>query len=158
MANPRLSDEEKKRRGTFRADQSEEVYRARAAQKVVTGSTLSAVPDPEMPLNEIGLGKYRELTELLLSQGKLTKITCMDCEMIALHWQNVRARVATGKSASSDSLKQITAITQRLRIAEDAPEIESPDKKSRFTGCGFAYQRSTPYRVRTSPPAVSGEL
>ena len=48
----RLSDEEKKRRGTFRADTSEEAHRARAAEKIVSGPWLSQIPKPTLPLGD----------------------------------------------------------------------------------------------------------
>lgn len=50
----RLSDEEKKRRGTFRPDNSAEVYNARAAEKIVSGPWLTRIPDPELPLGKLG--------------------------------------------------------------------------------------------------------
>lgn len=158
MGRHSLSDAEKKRRGTFRADQSEEAYAAKRGEKVVQGPWLTVIPEPEMPLNPAGRAKYDEITNLLFAQNKLTKVTCMDCEVLALHWQNVQARVAAGKAPSADSLKQISAITQRLRIAEDAPAIANPNEKSRFEGSGFANRRSTPFRLRPYSAAGKGEL
>lgn len=158
MGRQALSDEEKKKRGTFREDQSEATYAAKRAEKVVIGPWLTSIPDPEMPLNEIGKAKYVQVTKLLFDQNKLTKVTCMDCEVLSLHWQNVQARVAAGKAPSADSLKQISAITQRLRIAEDAPAIANPNQKSRFEGSGFANRRSSPFRLRPLGAAGQGEL
>lgn len=158
MGRHALSDAEKRARGTFREDQSEAAYAAKRAEKVVVGPWLTSIPDPEMPLNDVGKAKYMELAKLLFDQNKLTKVTCMDCEIVALHWQNVQARMAAGKAPSSDSLKQIASITQRLRIAEDAPAIANPNQKSRFEGSGFANNRSTPFRLRPLAAAGKGEL
>lgn len=158
MGRNALSDEEKRKRGTFRADQSEAAYAAARAEKVIVGPWLTAIPDPEMPLNEIGKAKYDQVTKLLFEQNKLTKVTCMDCEVLALHWQNVQGRIAAGKAPSSDSLKQISAITQRLRIAEDAPAIANPNQKSRFEGSGFSSSRNSPIRLRPLAGSGQGEL
>lgn len=143
-----LSDEEKRQRGTFRADHSEEARAAKAAEKVVTGPWLTKIPEPEMPLNSAGRAKYDELTKLLFEQNKLTKVTCMECELVALHWQNIQDRIAKGKAPSSDALKQVASITARLRIAENAPAIANPNEKSRFAGSGFANRRTSPIRLR----------
>lgn len=158
MGRHALSDAEKKAKGTFRPDQSEAVYSAKRAEKVIVGPWLTSIPDPEMPLNAVGRAKYDEITKLLFDQNKLTKVTCMDCEILALHWQNVQGRIAAGKAPSSDSLKQISTITQRLRIAEDAPAIANPNQKNRFEGSGFSNNRASPIRLRPYSAAGQGEL
>ena len=153
MGRPALSDAAKKASGTFRADRSEEAYAAKRAEKVIVGPWLTAIPEPEMPLNAVGRAKYDEITNLLFAQNKLTKVTCMDCEVLALHWQGVQARIEKGKAPSSDSLKQITAITQRLRIAEDAPAIANPTQRNKFASVGTANRVLSSFRLRPSSAA-----
>lgn len=153
MPRPQLSDATKKARGTFRADKSEEVYAAKRAEKVVVGPWLSSIPEPDMPLDENGRAKYDELTKILFEQNKLTKVTCMDCELVALHWQGIKARIAAGKAPSSDSLKQIASITQRLRIAEDAPAIANPTQRNKFASIGTANRVLSTHRLRPSTAA-----
>ncbi len=153
MAKPRIGDEEKKRRGTFRADESEAVLNAKAGAKVITGIFLPKVPDPEMPLNAVGRAKYDEIAALLFEQNKLTKVTCMDCEILALHWQGIQARIEAGKAPSSDSLKQFASITQRLRIAEDAPAIADPTRRNKFDSIGNAAGVLSTFRLRKATAA-----
>lgn len=154
----RLTDEEKKRRGTFRADQSDAVYAAKAAEKVVIGPWLTAIPKSTIPLNEIGQAKYDELTNLLFNQNKLTTVTCGDCERMAVMHQQMHERLSNGKPVPMDLIKRMDAISVRLRIAEDAPPIANPNERNRFEGSGFSNSRSSPYRLRPYPAAGQGKL
>lgn len=150
MGRHSLSDEEKKRRGTFRESSSEQALAAKRAEKVVRGPWLSQIPEPENPLNEVGRAMYDKYTKLLFEQNKLTLVTCIDCELLALHWQGIRARSDAGKAPSSDALKQVATITQRLRIAEDAPAIADPSRKSKFASVGSADRVLSTFRLRKS--------
>ena len=150
----RLSDEEKKAKGTFKPSRSDAVYDARAAAKVITGPWLTAIPEPSLPLNEAGRAKYDELANLLFQGNKLTKVTCMDCEVVALHWQNVQAKVAAGLPPSTDTLKQIASITARLKIAEEAAPIANPAQRNKFASIGTANNVVSTFRLR--PPAKTG--
>lgn len=154
----RISDEEKKRRGTFHADRSEEVYAKRAGEKVVIGIFLTRVPEPTIPLNEVGRAKYLEIATLLLNGNKLTSVTCGDCERMAVMQQQMHDRLAAGKSVSMDMIKRMDSISVRLRIAEDAPAIANPNQKNRFAGSGFSNNRASPYRLRPLATAGKGEL
>lgn len=136
--NRRLSDAEKIARGTFRKDQSEEVYAARAGAKVITGVFLPRIPDPSIPLSEVGRGKYDELTNLLFEQNKLTVVTCGDCERMAVMHQQMHERLSAGKNVPMDLIKRMDAISLRLRIAENAPTIADPTAKNKFANCGFS--------------------
>lgn len=150
MGRHSLSDEEKKRRGTFREDTSAAALAAKRAEKVIVGPWLTKIPVPEMPLNEVGRARYDLLAGILFNNNKLTEATCMDCQLVALHWQGVKARIEAGKPPSSDSLKQIASITQRLRIAEDAPAIANPDHKNKFASIGTANRVLSTFRLRAA--------
>lgn len=156
--NGRLTDAEKRAKGTYRSDRSDEVYAAKAAEKVITGPWLTSIPEPTLPLNEVGRAKYNDITKILFQGNKLTAVTCMDCEVLALHWQSVEAKIAAGKAPSTDSLKQIASITARLRIAEDAPAIANPNQKNRFAGSGFSNSRTSPITLRPHRAAGTGKL
>lgn len=154
----RLSDAEKKARGTFRPDCSDEVYAAKAASKVVTGPWLSAIPEPSIPLNAVGRAKYDQIAKLLFEGNKLTQVTVGDCERMAVMHQQMHDRLNAGKSVSMDLIKRMDAISVRLRIAEDAPAIANPNQKSRFAGVGFSNSRTSPIRLRASSASGTGEL
>jgi len=146
--NRRLTDEEKKAKGTFRADQSDEVYRARAAEKVVIGPWLTAIPESTVPLSAVGKAKYDELTKLLFDSNKLTKVTCGDCERMAVMHQQMHETLTAGKRVPMDLIKRMDSISVRLRIAEDAPSIANPNEKNRFSESGFSNRRLSPIRLR----------
>ena len=153
-----LSDEDKKRKGTFRPDESETALAAKAGAKVITGVFLPKVPDPSVPLNSVGKAKYDELTRLLFEQNKLTVVTCDDCQRYAVMHQQMHDRLTAGKSVSMDLIKRMDAISIRLRIAENAPTIASPGAKNKFEGAGFSNSRSKAYRLRPYTSSDSGEL
>lgn len=158
MGRYALSDEEKRKRGTFRADQSEAAYAAKRAETVVVGPWLKSIPEPTIPLDAVGRAEYDRLTKLLFNGNKLTEVTCGDCERMAVMKQQMASRLAAGKSVSMDLIKRMDAISVRLRIAEDAPAIANPNQKSRFEGSGFANRRSSPIRLRPLAAAGKGEL
>lgn len=145
--NNRLSDEEKKAKGTFRPDRSEEVYAERAGSKVITGVFLSKIPKPSLPLNTVGKAMYDKMARLLFEQNKLTEVTCQDCENLGLIQQQMHARIEAGKSVSADMIKRKDAILVRLRLAENAPAVASPGARNRFEGSGFSYSRLSSFRL-----------
>lgn len=150
----RLSDEEKKRKGTFRTDRSDAVYDSQAAEKVITGPWLTAIPDPSIPLNEVGAAKYQELADLLFKGNKLTKVTCGDCERMAVMHQQMHERLSAGKSVPMDLIKRMDSISVRLRIADDAPAIANPNQKNRFSNSGFSNSRASPFRLRVAGTGI----
>lgn len=142
-----LSDEERKKRGTFREDTSEAASLARAAEKIVTGPWLPKIPEPEMPLNEVGRSKYYQIAQLLFDQNKLTQVTCDMCLNYAVLFQSSHARLAAGKTVSADASKRMDAILQKLRVAENAPTIAAPTR-NRFEGVGLRNSRTPSIRLR----------
>ena len=155
---PRLSDEEKIERGTFNPSRSDAVAAAKAAEKVVVGPWLTAVPEPTIPLNEVGRAKYDEYTGLLFSNNKLTKVTCGDCERYAVMHQRMHQLLSEGKPVPQQILNAMNSLSVRLRIAEDAPAIANPNQKNRFAGAGFANNRSSPISLRPHTAAGVGKL
>ena len=154
----RLSDAEKKARGTFRPDHSEAVLNAAAGAKVITGHFLPKVPEPSIPLNAEGKKKYLEIANLLFEQNKLTVVTCGDCERMAVMHQQMHARLEAGKPVSMDLIKRMDAISIRLRIAENAPTIANPNQRNKFEGSGFSNSRNSPFRLRPYTAPDSGKL
>lgn len=146
----RLSDEEKKRKGTFRADYSDAAWDAKAAAKIITGPWLTSIPEPQMPFGKIGMAKYREFADLLLKGNKLTKVTCDDCERYAILWEQMHELKSAKKKIPMQMINRMDALAVRLRVAENAPAIADPNEKSRFSGAGFSNSRTSPYRLRST--------
>ena len=137
--NRGLSDEEKRRRGTFREDQSEKVRLEGIASKVVTGPWLDRIPEPTLPLNEVGKKKYDDLTRQLFEQNKLTIVTQMHAEIAAGQYEKIHALRTAGKQPSASDVTQFQRALDALKIAEDAPTINNPaGKKNKFAACGFS--------------------
>ena len=143
----RLSDEEKRARGTYRNNTSDSAWDQKQAAKIITGHFLSRVPEPQMMLDKIGLAKYKEFAEMLLNGGKLTKVTCDDVERYALLWQQAYARSAEGKAVPNAWINKMDSIAIRLRIADEAPAISNPTQKSKFEGVGFANSRHSTFEL-----------
>lgn len=145
----RLSDEEKKARGTFRKSNSDQVYEARAAAKVVSGPWLSEIPKPELPLNELGEKKYNELARILFDNNALTTITRMQAETAAMLFEKFDRLLRENKSPSASDLTQYQRALAALGIAENAPTIASPGAhQKKFSGFGFSARLRPPQRVR----------
>src|SRR3546814_13678029 len=101
---PRTTDEEKKKRGTYRADRSSTAYAERDAEKIVTGVSFSEIPIPSMPLDNYGKATYQKWAKLLLEQGKLTSVTASHCETIAMIEMLINGRRTAGKLPTPDTL------------------------------------------------------
>lgn len=142
-----ISDEQRKKDGTFRADRSEAAALAKQAEKIVAGPWLPKIPEPEMPLNQIGRDKYFQIAQLLFDQNKLTQVTCDMCLNYAALFQTAHARMAADKPLSADASKRMDAILQKLRVAENAPTIASPTR-NRFDGIGLRNSKTPPIRLR----------
>lgn len=137
--NNRLTDEDRKRRGTFRPDRTDAERDAAAAARVVNGPWLREIPEPKLPLNEVGRQKYDELTTMLFEQNKLTLVTCMIAEEAASLFQEKHRRMAAGKPVPASLSTQLQRALGQLKIAEDAPPIANPaGKKNKFAECGFS--------------------
>lgn len=136
---PILSDDEKKRRGTFREDRTEAALVERQASKIVNGPWLETIPPPVMPLGKVGLDKYRELSTLLHSQNKLTTVTQMQAEVAARQYEKVYTISVAGGQPSASDITQLQRALDSLRIAENAAPISNPAGRiNKFTGSGFA--------------------
>ena len=154
----RLSDEEKKRRGTFKESASEKVYDERAERKIITGPWISKVPEPDFPLDKIARAKYQELATMLLENGTLTAISAMQCAQVAILLQNQRNLLSTGKIPPVSLSSKVSGLMAQLRISENAKPIGEKPKKNRFDGSGFSNSRSTPFRLRASASSDPGKL
>lgn len=153
----RLSDEEKKKRGTYRADQSETIYDVRATKKVVAGPWLSKIPEPDYPLNEVGRAKYDEWTKELFEQNKLTKVTVMKASALALLHQKLHRLASEGKEPSANDFAKFQSALKDLDIAANAAVTATPGQKNRFAGSGYSTSRVSQIRIRSSAVPGAGK-
>jgi hypothetical protein len=150
MPPQRLSDEEKKRRGTFRANQSADAQRARLASKIVTGVFLSEIPEPTLPLGEKGSvrrNEYDRLAQMLYEQGNLTHITLRLAEVAANTYGQMHDALSTGKTVSKHLGDLYYRTIAKLEVLEKAPNIASPGKKNKFEGHGWAHKAGSAVRL-----------
>jgi hypothetical protein len=146
----RLSDAEKKARGTFRADKSDAVLDARAQARVFVGPWLDRIPEPEIPfITDTGRDKYNELTRLLFDQNKLTAILRTWAEVAAHAFEEIAIIKGERKRPSASLFTQFNRAMEALQIADSAPVITNPEgKRNKFEGAGFASRlfKKTPLR------------
>jgi hypothetical protein len=140
-----ISDEEAKARGTFRAHNSEAASLAKAAERVIAGPWLSEIPEPTLPLGDVGRKEYDRLARSLFEQNKLTIVTQARAEQAALLLQTQFERLSAGKSVPAASVKQRDNLLRDLNIAEKAQPIASPgNKPKKFGRVGFSTRLSAP--------------
>jgi len=144
----RLSDAEKKKRGTFRADKSEAVYEAKEASTVVAGPWLAKIPDPEYPLRDVGRAKYDDLAKQMFDAGKLTSVTHLTLSTFCVLFQKIHTMMAEGREPSASDFTQMRGMLADLKIAEDAKVIANQDaKKNKFASAGFSNRRDASVRL-----------
>lgn len=148
-----LSDEEKKARGTFRAEKSTEARKDKAEAQVISGPWLSSIPEPEYPLNDVGRKKYDDITRWLFDSNKLTTSTHTLASLAGLYHQKLSKMAGEDRAPTASDLTQYRGVIRDLRIAEDAKPIASPGQANKFSGSGFANRRSAEVRLRSSGPA-----
>lgn len=145
-----ISDEEKKRRGTFRADESKQARINRAAQKIITGVFLTKIPEPSFPLGPKGSvrrDEYDQITKMLFEQGKLTEVNVKWAEAAAITKGEIHAALEAGKNVSSKNIEAYKAILSKLDIAEKSHNIASPGKQNKFEGHGWSHKAGAPVRI-----------
>lgn len=147
----RLSDAEKKRRGTYRKDQSSRAHDKKVAEKVVAGPWLNKIPEPTLALDDMARKRYFEIAQHLLDQGALTVMTCGTVQIVALRYAKLQKMLEEGKDPPTYLLNQIEKDNRKLEIAEtEAPTIGGPKKRARFAGAGFTQDRTAEITVRRS--------
>jgi hypothetical protein len=151
----RLTDAERKARGTYRADESEAVYAARDAAKIVKGPWLDHIPDPTVKLNDVGMRKYEEITRGLLDAGRLNMHFKDMAEAVALMYQQIVAASETGKPVSGQFFYQYQLAMKGLRLQEDAKPIAEREGSNKFAGIGLANKRGSSLRLLKSSEAGS---
>lgn len=149
----RLSDAEKKAKGTFRADESSAALDKKLAEKVIRGVFLTRIPVPRLPLGDIGSQEYNRVAGELLRQLKLTEWSAGRAALFAHVHEKIYIKAGKGGYASGDDVKTYQALLRELDIATHA-EVTAPGAtQNRFATCGFAYSRTPALRLRTPKTA-----
>lgn len=154
----KLTEEEKRRRGTLKPSRSDQAYAERATAKLITGPWLTKIPKPDYPLNKIGLAKYNEWTNELFEQNKLTSIMVTKASALALLHQKFHRLATEGKEPSASDYAKFQSGMRDLDIAANAKVTASPGEKNKFEGSGFSTSRAATFRIRSSAVPSSREL
>lgn len=133
-----LSDEEKRRRGTLFKGRSEADYAKRHVAQVVTGPWLDKIPEPPLPLSDVGRREYDTIIRAIYDQGRLTLSTARLTMLAAIAWEEICRLREAGKPVPYSRITQHERLLDKLRIAE-TPNIATPgNRPNKFAHHGFA--------------------
>lgn len=147
MGRHPLSDEEKKRRGTFREEQSDNSRRVSAVGNVLAFPTLTNVPPCSFPLPENGKGMhtYNSWCRDLIEAGLLTKVSLAFIEQLAIADHTIEQAILSGKTPPGRATNDRGTALRRLELLNvDQNLVAGQTKKGVFGKNGF------PARLRLS--------
>lgn len=147
MGRTPLSDEEKIRRGTLDPRTSEEERDRASLEKVLAFPTFHEIPDPTIPLNEIGRKTYDKWARDLFNAGRLTQITQLSIENLALADQTIAACAKSGKAVPGSIITQRNRAAGELKVINVDPSLtpKRPDE-NKFSRNGFPARRQSASR------------
>lgn len=138
------SDEEKRKKGTLQAGQTEEDYdRAHIERTILPFPVMSELPVSQLPLDDTGNAKYVELATMLLKAGRLTVMTQTAAEQLAMQHQAMAMEMNKGKVPSASRLTQIRRLMDDLGLGKIDKPIQGTGKteENPFDTNGFAARR-----------------
>lgn len=144
---PRLShhcrsDADKLADGTFDKRYSEAARAERAAQKIMSFPTHREIPEPSVPLNEVGLAEYNKLCRIVLDAGRLTEFTRLAAESAATAHQQIHKLMAEGRDVPTSLIQTKVKAIQQLQLAEAAAPIGNQGaNQSKFRHAGFSNRK-----------------
>lgn len=147
MGRKALSDAEKKSRGTYRADRSEEARLGRAVGKVLAFPIMSEIPSSGIAFPDRSRGDlvYKEFCSDLMRAGLLTKISQKWIEQFALSEHTIAAYIAQGKLVPVRIMEMRRSALLELKMLNVDQEIVSRQMKSnRFATNGFPTRLGSP--------------
>lgn len=149
MGRNRLSDNEKRLRGTFQANTSADAYGRKEVAKVLQFPVLREIPLPSFPLGGKGTETYNFWARKLLDSGLLTRLTLDKVEGLAMADDKLAARLKAGREISDATLN---ARLQYLKYLEglnvDTSVVAGQTKKSAFATNGFPSRLRSPAEHR----------
>lgn len=136
----RLSDEEKKARGTFEPRYSQEKLEERRVAKIFSHPRLHEVPKSDIPLGEIGARKFSEFARMLFEAGQLTLITKASAEAAAVAYEQIERRQAESKPVPTTLIAQLNRALAEIKIGDVGRPIAQPAsaRENKFSRSGFA--------------------
>lgn len=149
MGRNRLSDDEKRARGTFQSNTSADAYGRREVSKVLQFPVLREIPKPTFHLGDRGMETFNFWARKLLDAGMLTRLTLDKIEGLALADDKLAARLKAGREISDATLN---ARLQYLKYLEglnvDTAVVAGQTKKSAFATNGFPNRLRSPAEHR----------
>lgn len=150
--SPRLTDSEKRAAGKdIDPRWSDEGRARRISENVYRFPMLDDPPDPEMPLDDVGLRKYFELAGILLRAGKLNTVNRGLCEQAAVLVMGQHKLLSDGKQLPAYSTRELKSILLALRLTDDAqptgPSVQAR-QNSRFARFGAPNRASKAARIQ----------
>lgn len=145
---PHLSDEEKKRRGTFDPRYSAHARGERRAEKVVAlfKDRVEEIPPPPAGLSRDAMEEYMRWCRTLHQEQKLTVLWIEKITLYAISKHNSLSRLADGKMPRLEDTRIMKSILSELKgIDADAPVNPTETQGRKFARIGFA--------SRVRPPA-----
>lgn len=136
-----LSDEEKLARGTLQPGHTEADYDKKHAERTILPfPIMDSVPKSQLPLDEKGQAKYREVAEMLLAAGRLSVLTQTAAEQLAMQHQAMAMEMEKGKPPSASRLTQIRRLMDDLGLGKIDKPLQGTAKpeKNPFHTNGFA--------------------
>ena len=155
MGRHALSDEEKKRRGTFREEQSDTARKTAAVSNVLAFPVITDIPRCEFPLPENGAGMrtFNSWCRDLIDAGLLTKISVGYITNLALADHKIESCLTTGKNIPDRlSIVRQSALSKLELLNVDKNIVTGQTKKGVFGKNGFPARLRVPaaHRARRS--------
>lgn len=146
-----LSDEERARRGTLRASNNEaKTFQNYLDRKILPFPVLIDIPQPAMPLNDVGRQKYFELCKILKDAGRLVSLTRDVAEAAAALWQSMHQAMGEGKPVRAAAINQFRSLYENLGVNESnrtaVDARGSGAQENPFAANGFAARHKPPVR------------
>lgn len=155
MGRYALSDEEKKRRGTFREEASDAARKTAAVSNVLAFPVEPSIPKCRLPLPEdsVGIGVYNDWCQRLFNAGLLTKVSLAFIENLVLIEDKIDRALRAGKPvASRDMIVRQSVISKLELLNVDQNLVAGQTKTGVFGKNGFPSRLRLPsaHRARRS--------
>lgn len=135
---PRLTDEQKKRRGTLRSDTSAESIGQKAVTKILEFPVLREIPKSQFPFNETGKETFDYWAVRMRDAGLLTKVSFGQIESLALQDHIIADAMAAGKmppQVAVQERRKILTWIEGLNVSDSV--VSGKRAKSNFASNGF---------------------
>lgn len=147
VGRPHLSDDEKRRRGTFDPRYSAEARGTRRAEKVVAlfKDRVEEIPPPPAGLSQPAMEEYMRWCRTLHHEQKLTVLWVEKITLYAMAKHNNLTRLAAGKMSRLEDTRIMKSILSELTgINADAPINPTETQSRKFARIGFAKRVRAP--------------